>query len=164
MLDGQGNAVEIEQDCFPAYQLRIDISYAKPPIWRRVLVPANITFYDLHLLIQDLFDWDNDHLHEFNVEPYGESFFGSFNRTHIGMKVDPLGDPVAYADEVLDERKEILFKWLNAEGAKIEYIFDFGANWSHTIKLEKILEPEDDTTYPKLIKTKGVSPAIEEDY
>jgi hypothetical protein len=37
-------------------------------IRRRVLVPVMATLGDLHVVIQILFGWDGDHLHEFTVE------------------------------------------------------------------------------------------------
>ncbi|EIT3862816.1 plasmid pRiA4b ORF-3 family protein, partial [Shigella dysenteriae] len=34
------------------YQLKITIRDSKPPIWRRVLVPEQIPFSELHAVIQ----------------------------------------------------------------------------------------------------------------
>lgn len=34
------------------YQIKITLRYLRPPIWRRVLVPAGMTFADLHGVIQ----------------------------------------------------------------------------------------------------------------
>ena len=34
---------------------------------RRVIVPNRITFEELHEVIQILFSWENEHLHEFAV-------------------------------------------------------------------------------------------------
>jgi hypothetical protein len=38
-------------------QLKIMLKGAKPPIWRRVLVPAGIPLSQLHQVIQGLFGW-----------------------------------------------------------------------------------------------------------
>ena len=46
-------------------QLKVALSDVRPPIWRRILVPATATLGDLHEVIQVLFDWDGDHLHVF---------------------------------------------------------------------------------------------------
>ena len=48
-------------------QLKIRVEEIKPPIWRRFLVKEDITFEKLHEIIQELMDWDNYHLYEFNV-------------------------------------------------------------------------------------------------
>ena len=49
------------------YQLKITLSYTKPAIWRRVLVPANCTLAQLHDIIQIAMGWDNSHLHSFQI-------------------------------------------------------------------------------------------------
>ncbi len=49
------------------YQLRVSIAGARPPIWRRVLVPARSTLAELHLVIRALMGWYDDHLHQFEA-------------------------------------------------------------------------------------------------
>lgn len=46
----------------------------KPPIWRRIEVPASISLAELHLVIQGAMRWTNSHLHEFEIKRriYGE--------------------------------------------------------------------------------------------
>ena len=41
------------------YQLKITIRDSKPPIWRRVLVPEQIPFSELHAVIQLAFGWND---------------------------------------------------------------------------------------------------------
>ena len=48
-------------------QLKVSLTRFRPPIWRRVLVPATATLGDLHVVIQVLFGWDGDHLHLFQI-------------------------------------------------------------------------------------------------
>jgi len=49
------------------YQFRITLSRINPPIWRRIQIPGNHTFWDLHMAIQDTMEWKNYHLFEFRV-------------------------------------------------------------------------------------------------
>jgi len=49
------------------YQFKITLKGTKPPIWRRIQVPATYSFYDLHVAIQDAMGWMDSHLHEFTV-------------------------------------------------------------------------------------------------
>jgi len=44
------------------YQLKITLREIEPPIWRRVLVLSDITFYKLHKTIQAAFGWQDYHL------------------------------------------------------------------------------------------------------
>ena len=46
-------------------QLKVALAHVRPPIWRRVLLPATATLGDLHEVIQVLFGWDGDHLRVF---------------------------------------------------------------------------------------------------
>ena len=45
------------------FQLRIELRDILPPIWRRFMVPAMITFPGLHREIQEVMGWENHHLH-----------------------------------------------------------------------------------------------------
>lgn len=45
--------------------LKITLSDIKPPIWRRIVVPASYTFQQLHHVIQVAMGWDNYHLWQF---------------------------------------------------------------------------------------------------
>ena len=47
------------------YQLKITIKGSKPPIWRRVIVPDQITFRDLDDIIEEVFGWMHSHMFEF---------------------------------------------------------------------------------------------------
>ena len=48
-------------------QLKVALARFRPPIWRRVLLPATATLGDLHEVIQVLLGWDGDHLHLFEA-------------------------------------------------------------------------------------------------
>ena len=49
------------------YQLKITLAYSEPPIWRRILVPEDMTLSQLHTTIQACFEWDQSHLFAFRV-------------------------------------------------------------------------------------------------
>ena len=48
-------------------QFKISMKGITPQIWRQIQVPENYTFLDLHYAIQALVDWDDYHLHEFEI-------------------------------------------------------------------------------------------------
>ena len=39
------------------YQFKVTLRGSKPPIWRRIQVPANYTFWNLHVAIADAMGW-----------------------------------------------------------------------------------------------------------
>lgn len=108
-------------------QLHIELRGTKPKVWRRVLVPETITLAKLHLVIQAAFGWSDGHLHEFDVG---------------GERIGPPDPDYDTFGEIRDERKVRLLSALRAnEVATIDYVYDFGDNWRHRIKVEKKLEP-----------------------
>jgi len=50
------------------YQFKITLGDIEPEIWRRIQVPENYTFWDLHVAIQDAMGWFDCHLHEFTFD------------------------------------------------------------------------------------------------
>ena len=61
---------EITQDI---YQLKVTLLGTKPPIWRRIVVPADLTLAKLHNVLQIAMGWDDEHMHEFRA---GQRRFG----------------------------------------------------------------------------------------
>jgi hypothetical protein len=55
------------------YQIKIILLGTKPPIWRRLLVPANMTLARLHKVLQAAMGWTNSHLYMFKA---GRKFYG----------------------------------------------------------------------------------------
>ena len=128
------------------YQLKVALKGSKPPIWRRILIPADMELIDLHDAIQAAMGWDDAHLHQFKQ---GRTFylpdpedgfmgFGGFDtEDSTGVRVGDL---------------------LHKEKDKIVYEYDFGDSWEHTVTLEKILDPEEGLAYPVCIKGKRACP------
>lgn len=49
--------------------VRVDLIYAKPPIWRRLDLPGDLMLDELHVVLQIAMDWQDGHLHQFDVGP-----------------------------------------------------------------------------------------------
>ncbi|PYI40182.1 hypothetical protein CVS30_01305 [Arthrobacter psychrolactophilus] len=110
----------------PIYQLKVSLNYLSPPIWRRLLVRSDATLGDMHLILQNSFGWENCHLHAFQVGGRRGVVYGA-------------PDTESYDHEELDENAYTLGGVLPAEGDFMEYTYDFGDNWEHLVKVEKIL-------------------------
>jgi hypothetical protein len=123
------------------YQLKVTLKRIRPPIWRRLHVPTNISLSKLHLVLQDALGWTNSHLHQFVV---GER--------RIGMKgIDE------FSDDVEDERR-IKLSHIAIEKSRFIYEYDFGDGWSHEILVEKLLRAVDGVRYPTCIAGKRACP------
>jgi len=55
------------------YQLKVTLLGTSPPIWRRLLVPADPTLAQLHDVLRAAIGWDEGHMHEFSI---GQRRFG----------------------------------------------------------------------------------------
>ena len=122
------------------FQLKITLSDSKPPIWREIIVPADYTFFDLHVAIQDAFGWEDCHLHQF--------FIGTPYKNQSIIVACPDSDDMC---DVLDERELKLSKYLSDPKDKIYYEYDFGDGWMHKIELRKILDNDAKSKYPQII-------------
>lgn len=118
------------------YQLKITIKDSHPPIWRRVIVPEHITFYDLDDIIEELFGWTHSHLFAFD-------FYNG--------EVEFSGNPMD-SEDMENNAEECIDEWME-EGCSFRYTYDFGDDWIHTIKVEKFVEYSE--RYPKVLKFKG---------
>ena len=49
------------------FRVRLDLHGAKPPIWRRLELPGNLTLPQVHDMIQAAMGWTNSHLHRFRT-------------------------------------------------------------------------------------------------
>jgi hypothetical protein len=123
----------------PVYQLKVSLRGAKPPIWRRLEVPADTDLARLHQIIQIAFEWGDSHLHVFET-PYGE----------FGM-----------ADSELGHRPEApvtLEQVAPGAGSKIRYTYDFGDDWEHDIVVEKVLDRAPVASYPRCTDGRRAAP------
>lgn len=111
------------------YQFKIQIKgITQPPVWRKIVVPANFTFLRLHEVIQAAFGWDNYHLFEFESDGYACDI-------RIGI---PSEDDFGFGAELMDASKVKLSKIFSGGIRKLHYVYDFGDRWDHEITLEAI--------------------------
>lgn len=146
------------------YQLKVGIADAKPPIWRRVLVPARTTLADLHPIIQALMGWQDGHLHQFEAPVTGGTLLALPPRRDYVRYVpttDPLGQPFDWMmddDDSKDEAKACLDEVAPTEKFRFRYIYDMGDNWEHDILVEKILPADPEGVYPVCLTGKRNGP------
>ena len=108
--------------------LRINLDHTA--VWREVVVPENLPLSSLHLVIQQAMGWEDRHLYRFEVN---------------GQR---------YGPDDLDDQSITLKRAFKTN--PINYIYDFGDWWEHTVTLIE--------TVPKMAETlvvagKGQCPA-----
>ncbi|MER7458655.1 plasmid pRiA4b ORF-3 family protein [Micromonospora sp. NPDC126480] len=123
----------------PIYQIKVGLRGARPPIWRRLEVPADVTLARLHEMIQVAFGWQDSHLHVF------ETPYGSF------------GHPDADLGHRAGSRVT-LEQVAPGAGDKVRYTYDFGDNWEHDILVEKVLDRDGAVAYPRCVGGRRAAP------
>ena len=124
------------------YTFKVNLTH-DPKISRRIQLDAKHSLYDLHMMIQEAFDFEDDHLYSFYMDGKQYSKI-RFN--------DPRGGEPPFVDEcILGESEHLSLH------KKILYLFDYGDSWYFDIVLEKIEEGqlEDDGD---IIESIGESP------
>lgn len=134
------------------YQLKITLKDTKPAIWRRILIPGDMTFRDLHETIQVAMGWFECHLHQFFTEKqHGLYMGGCITDTQLPDDIEPFEDAAEERDvKLCDRLKEV--------GDRCGYEYDFGDGWQHEVLLEKISESEKSVEYPICIGGKRQCP------
>jgi hypothetical protein len=135
------------------YRFKVSLSDQKS-VWRRIDVRSDQTLEDLHYAIQDAFGWDDDHLYAFYLS--GKAWDQSTEY------VRPEGrEPGMRTARVRMDRLGL------RQGKRFLYIFDFGDEWRHEIRIEKAGLALDAGEYPRIIEGHGEAPpqygSVEED-
>src|SRR5690554_4986909 len=131
-----------------SHKLKIELKNTDPKITRTVIVPENFNFDELHIVIQCVMNWENIHLYQFNLG----SFFAS---DYIGLDdEDDFSSYRRYRKYKADET--YLSDFFNGQLKKMNYIYDFGDSWEHTITVLK--KPDEEVLYPKCIKGENAAP------
>jgi len=131
----------------PAYQFLITLGLESHEVWRKVIVPANITFRKLHYVIQDAFGWLSYHLYEFDIL--------SGDKPVAQIVCDEEGMEYAECPSSMDNQTKLV-KYL-PKHKQIGYVYDMGDDWIHYIELEKVID-DYDKNYPTCVDGKGDCP------
>ena len=147
-----------------AVELIVTLNLENDHVWRRLVVPVNRTFNQLHKILQMAFGWKDYHLHEFYLYDHETSGY-ELSSNHSGFHKEgykPIVNLVC-DKEALEYESDIPMK-LDCDiklsesiQAKIKYNYDFGDSWQHYVNIVKVL-PDFDHNYPVCIGGKGSTP------
>lgn len=127
------------------YQIKVTLLGTEPSIWRRLLVPADLTLEQLHTVLQKAMGWEDSHMHEFRIR---KQRFG---------RPDPMEGAFG-GPRTMSERKVRLFEVIGKPRAKAVYTYDFGDSWDHEIVVEKCLAAEAGRDYPVCVAGERSAP------
>jgi len=110
------------------FRVRLDLHGTKPPVWRRLELPGDLTLPRVHDVIQAAMGWTDSHLHRFRS--------GRDHRSPYFVTTFDLDE----GEEGVLEDDVRLDQLLTAEGDELWYEYDFGDGWDHVLKVEAVLD------------------------
>ena len=128
--------------------MNIHLNFEKMNIWRRVAVPVNITFSDLHRIIQYLFSWKNCHMHDFEIVDE--------DKTAVRIVISEEDMEYCSDESIMLEIQSKLSDYV-PKYKKLIYTYDFGDNWEHIVEIEN-LQLDYDKNYAVCLDGEGNSP------
>ncbi len=125
------------------YVLRVN-HRALPRVWRDIEIAADQTLEDLHLMIQQVFDWGDDHLY---------SFFMS------GQAYDQASEIGSPWSETARHTQQVTIGSLDLKAqARFLYYFDYGDSHEFDVQVKHINPAAPKGHYPRLIAQYGQAP------
>ena len=119
------------------YTLTISFPYDEdePPWSRTIEVKEDFTLVRLHKYIQEIVEFDDDHMYEFYIGKNHRNRASSIPKSTRLNEIYPL------------------------KGYKLYYLFDFGDSWLFEIKKSRKKKTENEKyKYPLVIEQSGVNP------
>jgi hypothetical protein len=124
------------------YTFKVSLS---KDLWRKIRLAGNHTFSDLHMAIQEGFEFDNDHLYAY--------YFGGSRRKGKAIYCEDVED---YDNKVAEETKIVEFELF--KGQSFIYLFDFGDQWEFKVELVSFEKNGNFPIKPVIIESKGEPP------
>jgi hypothetical protein len=117
-------------------RIKVSLRGLKPPVWRRLEVPAEVSLAQLHRVLQTAFGWTDSHLHAFDVDD------ARGRRSLEGAVL----------------RRTRLQDVIHAVGDRLVYRYDFGDGWEHVIQLEEREALDPTARYPRCTGGRRAAP------
>jgi hypothetical protein len=121
------------------YRIKITLGDLNPSVWRCVEI-EECSLELLHLVIQDAMGWHNYHLYEFRID--GQAY----------------SNPVTLEDDQQSAAKVTVGELAAKQQMQFQYIYDFRANWEHTVEIEQVSPHDDGTHYPRVVAGERACP------
>jgi len=145
------------------YQFRVSI-IGIPKLYRIIEASENCTFDDLHDAIFQAFDRFDEHLYSFFITRKDTKDIRSiYDAPEIAHPMS-LEDMIGFGKMKKSTAKTRIGDADLNEKDVFHYLFDFGDDWWHRIKVQNINETKSNKKYLKIIKSVGESPPQYPDY
>lgn len=131
-------------------------------IYRKIAIRTGQTLHDLHSAIFKAFDRFDEHLYTFFIPNTAVKNFDPGTVYRSSMKYShpyALEESIFSADNEIDAAMTPLEDVRLKPKDKLFYLFDFGDEWWHELTVLETAGEPDTEKYPRIIESKGESPA-----
>lgn len=122
------------------YLFKVSLSRGR---WRKIEMAAKHSLEQLHLAIQEAFEFADDHLY---------SFFMDNKKWSYDRYESPLDEDGPYSDEVTIGELGLY------SGKTFLYLFDYGDEWEFKVEVEEINSDKPLPLIPKIVGKRGEAP------
>lgn len=143
-------------DVVKAYQIKIQLEGLD--VWRRVVMPAEVSFNALHRVIQYSMGWYNCHLYQFKL-PQELVLVETSEEVeeYSWMNKMPTFDGKPRIPKTYRLSKNAKVDKYIEVGQSIPYVYDMGDYWEHIVTFEKEFE-DYPNVYPICLEGEGACP------
>lgn len=117
--------------------LRIELQGIEPLIWRRVAVPTSMSLTAVHRVIQAAMGWLDCHLWHFEADG---------RRYSMRVPSEP-----EWNERYEDAGRETIGALLDSGLRRMEYAYDMGDYWEHSVVVERVGAPAPGVNYPQFL-------------
>ena len=140
-------------------RLTVSLRGVRPSIWRRLELPASLTFAELSAIILTAFGWTGCHSHDFALADrrIGVPLRGA--QGEMAVNSDGLADLLGQLARELgglvptprldDETHVTLARAIDRGERRFCYRYDFGDDWRHLVDVEEVLMAKPGVAYPR---------------
>ncbi|MBK5251922.1 MAG: plasmid pRiA4b ORF-3 family protein [Peptostreptococcaceae bacterium] len=133
---------------YRAFELLVTLDLEVYKVVRRIIVPADLKFEQLHKVLQSVFSWKSYHLYDFTI-------LGGDMHNPIA-RVVPDEESLECDEDAILMEGHTLSDFLPEHNQMI-YTYDMGDNWEHEIHLMRVIEDHDKES-PYLMEAIGQTP------
>lgn len=133
-----------------AVDLMVKLKLYPQIAWRRIIIPINTTFEELHEILQVAFDWKDCHLYEFNIIDDAGKYV-----LNVISEFEEASEEYQECKILLDSQVDIS-EYTNQQ-YRIVYCYDYGNNWEHEITIQGV-NANYDKNYPTCVMGAGNTP------
>lgn len=134
-------------------EMKVTLRLSNFNVYRKLVVPMNFSFHQLHDALQIAFNWKHNHLHAFYIFDHKND--GAVHKPILNLVCNQ--EALSFGNDAIPMKMDTQIKLADYAPATITYIYDFGDDWVHDIEMGRVIE-DYDKNYPICLEGEGKTP------